>query len=172
MFDDMERMLDRIKKKVYRERMDYFREKNAQILSEMISFVEENAKLDEIEKAHQGENLDEIEKARQDEKRDEAAAQAAKAFADAVEARFARHRKINGRTQMDINLMMVYYVFPAILLTESGCAVPLADAIRDEWRMRFRDSEKLNYTTYENLCETFKEELFGIPRIYGVLPKV
>ncbi len=147
MFDDMERMLDHIKRKVYRERMELFQKKNAQLLSEMTGFVE------------------------QAKDRDEAAAQAAKALADAVEARFARHRRISGRTQMDINLMMIYFVFPAILLTGSECAVPLADALRDEWRGRFRDSAQLDYITYEKLVTTFKEELFGIPRVYGVLPR-
>ena len=94
-FDDMERMLDRIKKKVYKERMESFRKKNAQLLSEMVHFVE------------------------QAEKRHEAAAEVAKTLADAAETRFAKRRKISGRTQMDINLFMIYYVFPAILLTES-----------------------------------------------------
>lgn len=133
MFDDMAGMLSRIKKKVYGERMAYFREKNAEMLSEMIHFAEQ-----------------------------EAAAQVAKALADAVEARFGKRGKISGRNQMDINLMMIYYVFPAILLTESECAVMLADEIRDEWRGRFRDSEQLDYTTYEELSNTFKEKFLGM----------
>lgn len=137
-FDDMERMLDRIKKKVYKERMESFRKKNAQLLSEMVHFVE------------------------QAEKRHEAAAEVAKTLADAVETRFAKRRKISGRTQMDINLFMIYYVFPAILLTESECAVPLADAIRDEWRVRFRDSGQLSYTTYEEISNTFQEKILGM----------
>lgn len=138
MFDDMEGMLNRIKKKVYGERMNFFRKKNAQLLSEMTGFVE------------------------QAEKRDEAAMQVAKAFADAVEARFAKRGKISGRSQMDINLFMIYFVFPAILLTESDCAVSLADAIRDEWRGRFRDSAQLDYTTYEEISGTFKEKFLGL----------
>lgn len=137
-FDDMERMLDRIKKKVYKERMESFRKKNAQLLSEMVHFVE------------------------QAEKRHEAAAEVAKTLADAVEARFAKRGKISGRTQMDINLFMIYFVFPAILLTQSECAVPLADAIRDEWRVRFRDSGQLSYTTYEEISSTFQEKILGI----------
>lgn len=138
MFDDMEGMLNRIKKKVYRERMEFFRSKNAQIFSEMVGFAE------------------------QAEKRDEAAGQVAKAFADAVEARFARRGKISARSQMDINLFMIYFVFPAILLTGSECAVPLADAIRDEWRGRFRDSGQLGYATYEEISNTFREKFLGI----------
>lgn len=138
MFDDMEAMMYRLKKKAYRERMEQFRDKNGAVLAEMTDFVERA------------------------EKRDEAAAQAAKALADAVEARFAKRGKINGRSQMDINLFMIYFVFPAILLTQSECAVPIADAIRDEWRGRFRDSAQLGYTTYEEICGSFQEKFLGI----------
>lgn len=138
MFDDMKVMMDRIKKKVYKERMEVFREKNADILKEMTDCVE-NA-----------------------EDKEAASAQVAAALADAVEARFGKRGKIGGRSQMDINLYMIYYVFPAILLTKSECAEILADAVRDEWRGRFRDSAQIDYTTYEDICGTFQEKIFGI----------
>lgn len=152
MFDDMEGMLNRIKKKVYKERMDYFCRKNEQLLSEMTGYAERAENQNQVE----NEDQDQVEKL------DEAAAQVAKAFADAVEARFAKRGKISGRSQMDINLFMIYFVFPAILLTKSDCAVSLADAIRDEWRGRFRDSAQLDYTTYEEISETFKEKFLGL----------
>ncbi len=138
MFDNMEAMMYRIKKKVYRERMEAFREKNADTLREMTGLVETA------------------------EDRKAAAAQAATAFAEAVENRFAKRGKISGRSQMDINLFMIYYVFPSILLTRSECAGLLADAIRDEWRGRFRDSAQLDYTTFEELSGTFQEKFLGI----------
>lgn len=138
MFDDMEAMMYRIKKKVYKERMELFREKNADTLKEMTGHVE-NA-----------------------EDKQTAAAQAASALADAVEARFSKRGKISGRSQMDINLFMIYFIFPSILLTQSECAETLADAIRDEWRGRFRDSAQLNYTTYEEISSTFQEKIFGM----------
>lgn len=138
MFDNMEAMMYRLKKKEYRERMEQFREKNGAVLAEMTDFVE------------------------QAKNRDEAAVQVAKALADAVEARFAKRGKISGRSQMDINLFMIYFVFPAILLTQSECAVPVADAIRDEWRDRFRDSAQLGYTTYEEIYNTFQEKFLGL----------
>lgn len=140
MFDNMEAMMYRIKKKVYAERMEQFQEKNRALLAEMTGFVEQA----------------------EEQRRDEAAAQVARAFADAVEARFARRGKISGRSQMDINLFMIYYVFPAILLSGSECAVPLADAIRDEWRGRFRDSAQIGYTTYEEISSTFQEKFLGL----------
>ena len=164
MFDNMEGMLNRIKKKVYQERMDFFCKKNEQLLSEMTGFVEQAENQNQVENKDQVENENQVEVENQDqvEKRDEAAAQVAKAFADAVDARFAKRGKISGRSQMDINLFMIYFVFPAILLTESDCAVSLADAIRDEWRGRFRDSAQLDYTTYEEISGTFKEKFLGL----------
>ncbi len=178
MFDDMARMLDRIKRKVYKERMEYFRKKNAQLLTRMVCFVEEAEEQEEVENQDQTENQEEaenqsgVENQDQVKTRHQAAAEVAKTLADAVETRFAKRGKISGRNQMDINLFMIYYVFPAILLTKSECAGLLADAVRDEWRVRFRDSEKLDYTTYESLCETFKEVPFGLPQVYGRQPKV
>lgn len=166
MFDDIEGMLNRIKKRVYGERMEFFCKKNAQLLSEMTGFVEQAAAQDQVEAQDQVANQNQV------EKRKEAAAQVAKAFADAVEARFAKKGKISGRSQMEINLMMIYFVFPAILLTESDCAVSLADAIRDEWRGRFRDSAQLDYSTYEDIRMSFKEEMFGIPRVLGIFPRI
>ena len=140
MFDNMEAMMYRLKKKAYKERMGEFREKNQEILAEMTELVE---------RAEESE-------------RDEMAAQTAKAFADAVEARFAKRGKISGRSQMDINLFMIYFVFPAILLTQSEYAGLLADAVRDEWRGRFRDSAQINYTTYEEIYSTFQEKVLGL----------
>ena len=140
MFDNMEAMMYRLKKKAYKERMGEFREKNQEILAEMTELVE---------RAEESE-------------RDEMAAQTAKAFADAVEARFAKRGKISGRSQMDINLFMIYFVFPAILLTQSEYAGLLADAVRDEWRGRCRDSAQINYTTYEEIYSTFQEKFLGL----------
>ncbi|MDE7232054.1 MAG: hypothetical protein K2N37_03125, partial [Lachnospiraceae bacterium] len=94
MFDNMEEMLYRIKKKVYKERMEKFRVKNQETLAEMTGLVEQAAD------------------------REATAAQVAEALAGVVEQRFAKRGKISGRSQMDINLMMIYYVFPAILLTQ------------------------------------------------------
>ncbi len=138
LFDNMEAMMDRIKKKVYKERMEVFQKENADTLKEMTDYVE-NA-----------------------EDQQAASAEVAAVFADRVEARFAKKGKISGRAQMDINLYMIYFIFPAILLTKSECAEMLADAIRDEWRGRFRDSAQINYATYEEIYGNFKDKFLGI----------
>lgn len=63
---------------------------------------------------------------------------------------------------MDINLFMIYFVFPAILLTHSEYAGRLADAIRDEWRGHFKNSAQLSYTTFEEISGTFQEKFLGL----------
>lgn len=138
MFDDMEAMIRHIKKKVYMERMEVFRAKNADTLREITAFVE-NA-----------------------QEKQEAAAQVASILGDVVENRFAKRGKINGRNQMNINLYMIYFIFPSILMTKSECAEMIADAVRDEWRGRFKDSAQIDYTTYEDLCGSFQEKIFGM----------
>lgn len=168
MFDDMEDMLNFIRKKVYGDRMDAFRRKNAQLLAEMVGFVEQAETQNEVavqkeaEVQNKTEVQEEAEVQTEPEGRKKAAAQVAKAFADAVEARFAKRGKISSRRQMDINLFMIYYVFPAVLLTESACAVSVADALRDEWRGRFRDSAQLDYTTFEELNGSFRTKILGM----------
>lgn len=138
MFDDMEAMIRHIKKKVYMERMEVFQAKNADTLREITAFVE-NA-----------------------QEKQEAAAQVASILGDVVENRFAKRGKINGRNQMNINLYMIYFIFPSILMTKSECAEMIADAVRDEWRGRFKDSAQIDYTTYEDLCGSFQEKIFGM----------
>ena len=68
---------------------------------------------------------------------------------------------MNGRTQADLNFFMIYYVFPAILLVENENVTLIADAIRDEWRKAFKNSQ-ISYTDYESLLGSFREKIFGI----------
>lgn len=56
---------------------------------------------------------------------------------------------------------MIYYVFPAILMTEYKDAKIIADHLRDEWGRRFKDS-KIEYTDYDSLYGAFREKIFGI----------
>ena len=83
-------------------------------------------------------------------------------FADVAESLFSKRGKISSRKQVDINCFMIYYIFPAILLTQSACAVILADAIRDEWRKRFKNSRQLAYTDYDTIYKSFNDKIFGM----------
>lgn len=136
-FDNMSDMIKNIKKASYRKNMEYFREKNEHFFQEMVQYVEKKAN------------------------KEEAAEKMAEILASAVEKRFSVKGRIKPYKQADVNLFMIYYVFPTILLMESEYSGLLAGSIRDLWRSRFRDS-KIEYTTYEEIYNSFQESILGI----------
>lgn len=138
MFDKMYPMTDGVKKASYENWMSEFRERHGNALLEMAATVE-----------GAGDQAVEAEKI-------------AGLFADAAESLFSKRGKISPRKQVDINCFMIYYIFPAILLTQHECAAILADAIRDEWRKRFKNSRQLEYTDYDTIYRSFNDKIFGM----------
>lgn len=138
MFDGMESMMHDLRKPSYRKNMEIFREKNGHFIQEMIQFVEQSTD------------------------KEAAAKEIADCITNAVNNSFSKKGKIPSRTQVDLNFYMIYYVFPAILLTESGDATLIADRIRDAWAAKFKNSN-IQYTDYDRIYESFHNKLFGIP---------
>lgn len=138
MFDGMEYMMDNLRKPSYQKNMEMFREKNGHFFREMIHYVEQSTD------------------------KEAAAKEIAYCITDAVNNSFSKRGKIRSRTQVDLNLFMIYYVFPAILLTESEDATLIADNIRDAWAAKFKDSN-IQYTDYNRIYESFQNKIFGIP---------
>lgn len=138
MFDKMYPMTDGLKKKAYEKWMAEFRERHGQTLQEMAEIVEKASN------------------------REDEAKNMAGMFADVVEHLFSKRGKISSPRQVDINCFMIYYVFPAILLTQNECSRMLADALRDEWRVRFKNSSQLEYTDYDTVHGSFNEKIFGM----------
>ena len=58
--------------------------------------------------------------------------------------------KIDSAIQTDLNFFMIYYVFPAILLTEHDAAKLIADHLCSRWGEKFKNS-KIQYTDYDSL---------------------
>lgn len=137
MFDNMVGMLKKIKKKTYEPRMQGFRLKYSDYFTEMTEYMD---------------SMEDKEQAAQD---------IAEAFVSAVKAGAEKNGKIGGRKQVDMNFFMIYYVFPAILLTEHENAKEIADAICARWGKTFKNSE-IGYTTYEKLYDSFRNKIFGI----------
>lgn len=138
MFDNISDMLIKLKKKSYEKNMEGFLERNQSYFDEMTHYVET-----------------------QDDK-EVASAEIAGLLADAAENRFAgSNGKIKSRQQADLNFFMIYYTFPAILLTENENANLIAQSICDEWGKRFKDS-KISYTDYDSIYSKFNEKIFGI----------
>lgn len=136
-FDNMEAMLKKIKKNSYEERMKGFREEHGHYFQEMIDYVTTA------------------------EEKEAAISVIADDFVGKVQEGFQVKGKINGRKQADMNFFMIYYVFPAILLTEDENADAIAGAICKKWGETFKDS-KIGYTTYDKLYNSFRNKIFGI----------
>ena len=138
-FDYMKPMMKKLKKKNDRETMDGFLNRHGHYFHEMTALT---AGAEDKEKT---------------------AAEIATVFVDGVERKFISPKKgrIDGVVQLDLNFFMIYYVFPAILLTEHADARLIADRIRDEWSRRFKDSD-IQYTDYDSIYGAFREKIFGI----------
>ena len=93
--------------------------------------------------------------------KEQAAQDVAEAFVAAVKSYAEVKGKIGGRKQADMNFFMIYYVFPAILLTEHENADDIAKTICKKWGKTFKDSN-IGYTTYEKLNKSFRNKIFGI----------
>lgn len=136
-FEDVEQMLRKLKKNSYEANMKRFRERHGDFIDAMIRYVKGSG----------------------DEK--EAVKLMSEAFAKDVQSAFSVRGRIGGRKQADMNFYMIYYVFPAILLTNEDCASELCDGIRDAWNGTF-EKTNINYTTYDSLYGSFRNKIFGI----------
>lgn len=137
MFEGMSEMMKRLKKASYEKNMKAFRERNEGIFREMTDYVDAA------------------------EDKDAAAEQLAQAFTGQVREAFQVKGKMRSRTQADLNFFMIFYVFPAILLTNHPEAKRIADAIRDRWRSTFKDSN-IDYRDYDTMYGSFSEKILGI----------
>lgn len=139
MFDNMKEMMKKLKKKSYEKNMGEFLEVYGHYFTEMTEYIDSQ------------------------EEKEDAAKTIAVSFVDAVENRFASgsRKKISSHLQADLNMFVIYFLFPAILKTEHAEAKTIADAICAEWGARFKDS-KIGYTDYDTLYASFREKIFGI----------
>ena len=135
-FENMAPMLKGLKKKTYEANMKAFREKNNEFFFEMMDQLKFGNK--EVIARH-----------------------LSNSFVAAVKQIFEKRGRIKGNQQMDLNFFMIYYVFPAILMTQSEDAKLMADTMCETWGNSFKDS-KIGYTEYDKLYESFKEKIFGI----------
>lgn len=137
MFDGMTGMMKKLKKTSYEENMSVFREKYGYFFVEMTQYVEEK------------------------NDKEAAAKEIADVYTDAVKNKFSIKGRIKPYVQADLNLFMIYYVFPAILLTKSRYKDLIAQSIRDEWEAKFQGS-KIGYADYDKIYSGFREKIFGI----------
>lgn len=136
-YENRKEMMKKLKKASYKKNMELFTENYGHYIVEMTDYID-HAK-----------------------NREQAAGEIAEVFTDAVKTAFSKKGKINSGVQADLNMFTIYYVFPAILLTEHPDANRIADAICASWAKKFKNSN-ISYTTYDKLYETFHEKILGI----------
>ncbi|MCI9442598.1 MAG: hypothetical protein HFH15_15520 [Ruminococcus sp.] len=139
MFDNMDSMLKKLKKNSYEANMKTFRHTYGHYFQEMTEFVG------------------------QSEEKEQAAEFIGNEFAGKVKEKYksAKNGKIKSYVQADLNFMMIYYVFPALLMTEHKSAKAIADGLCTAWGQQFKDGQ-IQYTDYDTLYNGFREKIFGI----------
>ncbi|MBR1847933.1 MAG: hypothetical protein IJ791_01665 [Lachnospiraceae bacterium] len=137
LFEDKAAMMRKLKRASYEENMKKFRETYKAYLEEMLEAVSTA------------------------ESAEDAAKTVGAVFADRIFDAFAVKGKVKGAEHADLNLFMIYYVFPAILLTEDPNAHMLCDGLKTAWNGRFQNTN-IGYTDYETLSNSFRNKIFGI----------
>ncbi|MEE1087319.1 MAG: hypothetical protein U0L05_09275 [Schaedlerella sp.] len=136
-FQDKEKMLKGLKKWIYEKNTEAFIEKHGAYFEEMSDLMT------------------------QSEDRKEMAEEIAVTFTKAVQKAYAGRRgKIKSLVQMDLNMFMIYYVFPTILGQVSGGKM-LTDKLCEVWNSTFTLT-KIEYADYETLRDSFKDKILGI----------
>lgn len=136
-FDNMTGMMKKLKKASYRKNMEAFQEKNGHFFREMVQYTEQSTD------------------------KEAAAEKIAEYFTDMVWDSFSKNGKIRPVMQVDLNLFVIYYVFPSILMTGSDDATLIADHIRDAWSVKFKNGN-IQYTDYDKIYDSFSEKIFGM----------
>lgn len=139
MFDNQQEMMRHLKKKSYEENMKVFIGKNRGYLAEMNEYMDAA------------------------EDKEKAAKELGSCFVEAVEKRFAKGKKgkIASPVQADLNMFMIYFVFPAILKTGHADSKVLADGLCNAWREKFKGGQ-IGYTDYDTIYNSFREKIFGV----------
>lgn len=138
MYEDMVRMLKKLKKPSFEKNSEEFRERYGHYFQEMTTYVA------------------------QAESKEAAAQEIGQQLAGDVKKAFSNKRgKINSGDQANLNLFTVFYVFPTLLRTESPDAKMIADAICGAWAKEFKGNN-IQYTDYDTLYQSFRNKIFGI----------
>ncbi len=138
MFENKGKMLKRLKKQTYETYFAQFQTAYAKQLEEITAYAA-NA-------------LD----------KQAAAAEIGTWFTDGALRGFASgKKKIPSYVQADLNLFLIYYVFPALLKTGHPDAEQIVQGICAAWAKSF-PGNKIGYTDYDTLYQSFHDKILGI----------
>ncbi len=136
-FEDMNSMLGRLKKSTYEKNFSNFENKNRENFEDLMKLINTADDKEIIVTSISND------------------------FISNVFDIFKNNRnKISKVDQYDINLFMVYYVFPLILKIINEDNEFFADKLCHQWKLKFKDSN-IDYVTYEEIYGSFNEKIFG-----------
>ena len=130
-------MMRKLNKKLYEKNMTTFREKYGELIDSLLAEIADGAEPEKL------------------------SGEVGERCVNQIFAAFEKRGKMKKAVQMEKELYMIYYLFPAILLTGNDKASMLCDGIRDSWNAKF--GKNINYTDYDNIYAGFVNKLFGIP---------
>ena len=81
-------------------------------------------------------------------------------FVTQVESIYSRFGKLGKLKKIDLGLFMVYFIFPAILLTKQDKAAELADCLVETWNNKM--GTEIEYLNYDDIVNNFNDKMFGI----------
>ena len=138
LFDQYEKKLvfSAHKRKTYEAYFEAFCKEHGKLLSEMNDLMSER------------------------EDKETAADEIAMCMVDAVNEKFRKWGRVSVKRRTDLGFYLIYYVFPALLLTEQPESKLLADHIRDTWNREMK--EKISYADYETIRASFQDKLLGL----------
>ncbi len=138
LFENKKKLIFKLKKEKYAAYMNYFRKENRPFFT----YVN-----DRMEQAQ--------------EKEEEAKKLAAKFVGDVTQIYNPGKTSFFGDSIFDYNLLMVYYVFPALALELQDNGRLLAGKICEEWKRRFINGN-IGVSDYDTIYGSFREKIFGI----------
>ena len=136
-FENMNDLMRKLKKKNYEANMKFFKETYGHYFEEMRDYIAAGSD------------------------KDAAAKDIADLFCEESAKIFKNKRgRVSARDQVDTNMFMIYYVFPAIQLYDLENGILLCDNLKDKWNETFK--QQIGYTDYQKIHDNFREKIFGI----------
>ena len=136
-FENRNKMMYKLSKERYEQNMEEFEAENGQLIRDLLSEVGNS------------------------EDREATLQEISTSCVEQIFAKFSKLGRIKKTIQMELELFMIYYLFPAILRTNDENAAVLCDSIRDGWNKRFK--KNIDYTDYDTLLTGFVTKIFGMP---------
>lgn len=138
LFENMDGMLKKLKKDTFEEHSRVFEKKHEALFAEMTEHVKK-ASSKEAGAEEIGIQL----------------------TGDVRKAFSKKNGKINSGVQANLNLFMIFYVFPTLLKTGDEDAELIAGAICKVWAREFKGNN-IQYADYDTLYNSFRNKIFGL----------